>query len=97
MAEEKKLEEEKEEESTEEEKTEPVEDISSTEAIDKANLVLLRKEEANKKEEELLDRRERLLVQEKLGGKSEAGIIKEKPKEESDKEYAERILKSGIA
>ena len=46
---------------------------------------------ANEKTEELLNRQEALYEKQKLGGSSEGGK-ETKPKEETDKEYAEKII-----
>ena len=51
-----------------------------------------RLEKANEKTEELINRQEALYEQNKLGGTSTAGGETEKPKEETDKEYAEKII-----
>ena len=74
---------------------EPIPEPRTTELIEKANLAALRMEEANKKHEELLMRQEQLAVERALGGKSEAGIPAEKPKEETPREYRDRIMKEG--
>lgn len=76
----------------EEKETQETKDTNSTTLIDNANSAAERLEKANQKQEELIKRQESLYTKEKLGGSSE---IKEtpKPKEETDKEYSERIDK----
>lgn len=46
----------------------------------------------NEEFEALVERNEELAARSLLGGKSDSGPLVEKPKEESDKEYAYRIL-----
>ena len=42
------------------------------------------------------ERKERNMVRDALGGKTEAGGVKEKPKEESAEDYKNRIMSGGI-
>ena len=76
-----------------EEKPEVVKEVKkrADSLVDNANKAALRLEEANEKREELLDREERLRVEERLSGRTEAGQ-ESKPKEESSVEYADRVL-----
>ena len=60
--------------------------------IDKANQAAKRLEEANKKYEELIKTQLEMEAKKILGGRSEAGMPAEKPKEETPQEYAKRIL-----
>lgn len=62
--------------------------------IKEANEAAARLEAANMRHNELLDRQEKLKIQETLGGTAEAGTPK--PKEESPKEYAEKVLKGEL-
>ena len=54
---------------------------------------LMKKE--NDRREKILDREEEILARKELGGTAEAGKEKEKPKEETDSEYADRIMRNG--
>ena len=58
--------------------------------LDKAKRERILMEEANKKKEELLDREEKLAANTMLGGTT-GGNQEVKPKEETDKEYSDRI------
>ena len=62
----------------------------ATTLIGEANSAAERLEKANKEKSELLAREEDLEARKKLGGGSEAGKPEEK-KEETDKEYSDRI------
>lgn len=64
--------------------------------IDKANEAAERLERANKKKEELLLREEKLEVNRRLGGTSEAGATKLKKKELSPEEYADLVMKGEV-
>jgi len=64
--------------------------------IDKANEAAERMERANKKKEELLLREEKLEVNRRLGGTSEAGATKLKKKELSPEEYADLVMKGEV-
>lgn len=59
--------------------------------IDRANRAAERMEKANKDLAKLLLRQEVMMAEKRLGGISEAG--QEKPKEESPKEYKDRIMR----
>ena len=59
--------------------------------IDDANLAAKRMEEANKVKAELLNREEDIIAKRTLGGKSE-GSTQEVKKEETDKEYKDRVM-----
>ena len=61
-------------------------------AIDKANIAAERLEKANKEKERLLAIEEKLLVERKLSGSTEAGQSPAKPTEETPKEYAKRLM-----
>lgn len=60
--------------------------------VEGANVAAERLETANKKQEELLDRQEELMAKQALGGRTEAGQQQEE-KEETPKEYNNRIDK----
>jgi len=64
--------------------------------IDNANLAAKRMEDAAKQLKEQNDRTERLLMETKLSGKSEAGIKAEKPKPMSEVEYAEAMQRGEV-
>jgi len=61
--------------------------------IEDAKVAASRIEDANKKMEDLLKKQEELLAKAELGGKAEAGIEPEVPKEETDQEYALKFQK----
>jgi len=61
--------------------------------ISKANVAAKRQEEANAELSRLLDRQERMKVEETLGGKTEAG---EGNKEETPAEYRDRVMKGEV-
>ena len=67
------------------------EEVSSTKLVDDANLAAKRLEDANKETRELLEKREKLDALKVLGGGSEGGQSNEK-KEETPKEYADRVM-----
>ena len=86
---------------TEEKKKEPLSEedpehkdnieVKTPDLINNANEAAVRLEDANKVFKEQLDRQERMKVEERLAGKTEAGTTQEK-KEESPGDYAQRIL-----
>ena len=84
---------------TEQTKQEPqqeqAQEPTKTPMIDAANQAAERLEAANKQKEALLAREEELASKRILGGQSEAGIEPDKPKEESAKEYADRVMRGG--
>ena len=49
----------------------------------------------NDRTEQLIKRQEEILVRQALGGKSEAGSAPVAPKEETPKEYKDRIMRGG--
>ena len=69
------------------------EDNSSDSLFERTDKAAARIEAGNKKTEELLNRQEELYARQKLGGKASAGQEAKKPKEETPKEYRERIQK----
>jgi hypothetical protein len=60
--------------------------------LQQAEALTARLEAANKRTEELVKRQEELMARAMLSGKSLAGQEAPKPKEETPKEYAARIL-----
>lgn len=65
----------------------------TTPIIERAREEREKLEDANKKKEELLNREEQIMAKKMLGGNSEAGQVAVKPKEETNKEYNDRIEK----
>ena len=63
--------------------------------LEEAKNILKKIEEANNKTAELLLRQEQLQARDLLSGRSLAGQVPEKPKEETPAEYAARILRGG--
>lgn len=74
----------------EKEEEDPVSDI------DRAHVAAERMEAANKKREELLVKEEKLAIHKTLGGKAQAGQAQEKPKEETDREYSDRLIRGDL-
>ena len=68
----------------------------TTPLIDGANKAAERLEQANKVQEELLNRQEALLAKQALGGRSEAGQGPVKTEEESDQDYFDKVQKGEI-
>ena len=65
-------------------------------AIDKANIAAERLEKANKEKERLLAIEEKLLVERKLSGSTDAGQPTIKPAEKTAKEYANEVMTGKI-
>lgn len=63
---------------------------------ERTNEATERLEKANAKTEELLNRQEELYEKQKLGGRAEAGAEAEKPKEDTPKEYAEKVMSGAL-
>ena len=63
--------------------------------IAEANLAAERLEKANKEKARLLAIEEKMIIERKLGGTSNAGMTPAKPKEETNKEYKDRIMRGG--
>jgi len=63
--------------------------------IEQADAIAKRLEDANQKAEELYKKQEELMARQMLGGKSEAGDSEPK-KEESPKEYADKVMNGSI-
>ena len=68
----------------------------STGLVDGANAAAERLEKANQDEKDLLDRRETLMAKERLGGQTDAGAVKEKPKKLTDLEYANAMERGEV-
>ena len=64
--------------------------------IDRANDAAERLENANARKAELLEKEEKLLIERKLGGESEAGAQPVKPKEDTPEEYAEKVMANEV-
>jgi len=64
----------------------------SFEAIDRANEAAERLEKANEKQENLIKRQERLLVESRLGGRSEAGKPQVQAVKQTEEEFAEEVM-----
>lgn len=60
-----------------------------------ANEAAVRIEDANKEMKKNLDRQERMNVEERLAGKTEAGVPA-KNKKETDAEYADRVMAGDV-
>ncbi len=93
------------EEETKKEEGKPEEGTTDTDAgntpkasslIDDANTAAKRLEEANKKQEELINRQEEIYAKQQLAGRAEAGSITEKPKKQTDTEYAESLERGEV-
>lgn len=71
-----------------------VEEIKETQEEASPSLIEMvdRLEKANKEAKEILARNEELIARNLLGGKTDAGVQHEKPKEETPQEYAKRIM-----
>jgi len=68
-------------------------DNKAVSLYDKTEAIVTRQEEANKKTEELLTRQETLHANQRLAGTT-GGNIKVESKEETAKEYSDRIMKN---
>ena len=69
--------------------------FETTPVIERAREEREKMEAANVKREELLDREEAIMAKRELGGRAEAGGVKEKPKELSDTEYVDQVMGNG--
>lgn len=67
------------------------EQIEPESMIDKANKAVRAMKVENDRAEALIKRQEALQAQRMLGGKSEAGSVPEKPREETPEEYIRRV------
>lgn len=86
------------EEEKKEKKVEPVSEIveekkNALDVISRAAETASRLEAANAKTEELLRRQENLHAMSMLGGRTEAGQKPEIKKEETEREYADKLFK----
>jgi len=84
------------EEKENQQSTENTNEGSITETADvikRADAAAERLEQANKKQEELLQRQEALHAKQILSGRADAGQARTKPVEETPEEYADKILK----
>ncbi len=71
--------------------------FETTPVIERAREEREKMEAANVKREELLDREEAIMAKRELGGRAEAGSKSDETKEESPKEYRERVNKEMAA
>lgn len=62
--------------------------------LDRADQIVQMQKRENDRREELLKREENLQARKAVGGQTDAGIQPEKPKEETPKEYKDRIMKN---
>jgi len=69
----------------------PKEDKPVATTIDDANLAAKRLEDANAEKKTLLDREEKLMAENKLSGKSDAGAVAPVV-EETPEDYAKRVI-----
>lgn len=60
--------------------------------LDRADQIAERQKRENDRREELLQREEALQARKTVGGVTEAGQTKEKPKEETPQEYAKKVM-----
>ena len=61
--------------------------------LEEAKQIANEMREANKERKELLEREERFRAQMILAGRSDAGQIPQPPKEETAKEYKDRVMR----
>ena len=64
--------------------------------LDRADQIAERMARENQARKEILDREEALEARRRVGGVTEAGQIQEKPKEETPKEYKDRVMKNEV-
>ena len=75
----------------------PVEsDKETVSEYDKALALVKRREEASKVELEILAKKEKLAADELIAGTSGGHVEPEKPKEETPKEYAAKVMQNEI-
>jgi len=84
------------EEKEQEENGEEDEDLNTPNMVKEAQKAAERLETANKKTETLVQRLEALNVESTLGGKSEASGTMPQPKEETDLDYANKVLAGDV-
>lgn len=88
-----------EEENKQTSKEQPIQETSeenSQNAFNKAEIILKRMEDANRKAEENLKHHEEILARALLSGKSFAGSAPVEKHEETPKEYAEAVMSGKI-
>jgi len=78
---------------TEEEKPQEAEEKS---VVDRAESSVKAMKDENIKFEQLVKRQEKLAADKLLGGQSEAGESEKKEPEESDKDYAARVMRNEL-
>jgi len=72
----------------------PKEENATLSLVERAERTAERIESGNKKTEELLKNLGELETKRVLAGKADAGTTQEKPKEETPKEYKDRIMRN---
>ena len=77
------------------EKTKEEEIATSTKLINDASAAAERLEAATEKYKDLVERQEAVAARMTLGGRSDAGFA-EKPREETPREYKDRVMKGGF-
>ncbi len=77
------------EEEVKKEDTKPQHTLS---ILEQAEIIAKRIEDANRRSEELLQKNEQAISRVMLSGRANGGVPEIKPKEESAKEYAERVI-----
>lgn len=75
--------------------TTPAENPEEKTLLEKAEAAAERIEKATAAMAEMLERQEKIRADELLGGRSSAGQPAPEPKEETAKEYAERVMRGG--
>lgn len=64
--------------------------------LSKSTKIAERMEEANKRAEEILERQEKLMAENILGGRSDAGQKPTPPKEETPQEYKDKVMRGEL-
>jgi len=70
-------------------------DVKQT-PVEEARELLDQIQKANREQAQLLQKREKFMAEDILGGKSSAGKETPQPKEETPKEYAARVLRGEL-
>jgi len=67
-------------------------EIPKEEAVPKLTDLVVRLEKANSEAKEIIARQQEIAALNLIGGKTDAGLQPEKPKEETPQEYVKRVL-----
>ena len=67
-----------------------------TDPLDRADAIAERLEKANKETERLLNENKEFEARKRFSGNSEAGKSEEKPKEETAKEYMDKVMSGKV-